>query len=143
MQGDEGMMQKKANQPIGVLEVLGQWLSARAALVLVLLMVQIGLVLALFTLYRASSGNSSASSSRGGGGVACGGYEVLFAPGVQVGELRQWALNFDAQIVAGPNARGAFEVQVPQLTLEQLRQALGTQAADLRVNPLCPAQGED
>jgi len=126
----------------GVLDVLALWLSARAALVLVLLMVQVALVLALFSLYRASSVQGTSPTSRGGIGMACGSYEVLFAPEVPMVGLRQWALNFDAQIVAGPNARGAFELQVPQLDLRQLQQALGTQALDVRVNPLCRSQGD-
>lgn len=133
------MTQNTASRDAGMLDALGQWLSARSTLVLVLLMVQVGLVLALFNLFNASAVHGSTTASRGGSGAACGHYEVLFAPGAHLSELRQWALNFNAQIVAGPNARGAFEMQVPQLTLAELQQALGAQAADVRGNPLCPA----
>lgn len=123
------------------LDVLAQWLSARAALALALLMMQVGLMLALFTLYNASAVTTGASASRGGAGTACGGYEVVFAQAVEMGAVRQWALNFDVQIVAGPNARGAFELQVPQLDVAEVRQALGALASEVRVNPLCPSQG--
>ena len=135
------MTQNTPSKDAGMLDALGQWLSARSTLVLVLLMVQVGLVLALFNLFSASASavHGSMTATRGSSGAACGRYEVLFAPGAQWTELRQWALNFNAQIVAGPNARGAFELQVPQLTSLELQQALGAQAADVRVNPLCPA----
>lgn len=132
------MTQNAASKDAGMLDVLGEWLSARSTLVLVLLMVQLGLVLALFNLFNVSAVHASATVSRGGAGAACGHYEVLFAPGAQLTELRQWALNFNAQIVAGPNARGAFEMQVPQLSLAELQQALGVQAVDVRANALCP-----
>jgi len=124
-----------------VLDVLAQWLSARASLVLVLLMVQVGLMLALVNLYNASAVRPGTSGSRGGVGMACGQFEVVFAPAAEVSAVRQWALNFDAQIVAGPNARGAFELQVPQLDATELHRALGTLASEVRVNPLCPSPG--
>lgn len=124
-----------------VLDVLAQWLSARASLVLVLLMVQVGLMLALVNLYNASAAHPGTSGSRGEVGMACGEYEVVFSPSAGVGAVRQWALNFDAQIVAGPNARGAFELQVPQLDATELHRALGALASDVRVNPLCSSPG--
>ena len=140
MQGGARMTRKNRSKPAAVLDALALWLSARAALVLVLLMVQVGLVLALFSLYNSSSVQGTASATRGGVGMKCGAYEVLFVPDVTMASLRQWALNFGAQIVAGPNSRGAFELQVAQLDLEQLQQALGAQALDVRINALCPLQ---
>jgi hypothetical protein len=124
-----------------MLDVLAQWLSARASLVLVLLMVQMGLMLALVNLYNATAVHHGTSGSRGGVGMACGQFEVVFASAAGVSAVRQWALNFDAQIVAGPNARGAFELQVPQLDAAELHRALGALASEVRVNPLCPLQG--
>lgn len=137
------LMATNTPHPIGgsTLEVLAQWLSARATIVLALLMVQVGLMLALFNLYNASTSHSGVSATRGGEGFSCGRYEVVFAPAVNVLAVRQWALNFDAQIVAGPNARGAFELQVPQLDEAQVQQAMGTMASEVRSNPLCPSPG--
>ena len=106
---------------------------------LVLLMVQLGLLMALLPLFSGSAGQSGAANR--GSREACGGFEVVFAPNADLSGLRQWALNFNAQIVAGPNARGAFELSVPQLDTDALRQALGPLADQVRANPLCPAGG--
>lgn len=123
----------------GWLGALADWLSARTTLMLVLLMVQLGLLMALLPLFSGSPGQSGAANR--GSREACGGFEVVFAPNADLSGLRQWALNFNAQIVAGPNARGAFELSVPQLDTDALRQALGPLADQVRANPLCPAGG--
>ena len=95
--------------------------------------------MALLPLISGSAGQSGAANR--GSREACGGFEVVFAPNADLSGLRQWALNFNAQIVAGPNARGAFELSVPQLDTDALRQALGPLADQVRANPLCPAGG--
>lgn len=129
-----------ASKGEGWLGALADWLSARTTLMLVLLMVQIGLLIALFQLFSASAAHSGTAASRGGR-AGCGEFEVVFAANADMAGLRQWALNFDAQIVAGPNSRGAFEISVPQLGVDELRQALGPLADQVRVNPLCPKGG--
>lgn len=122
------------------LAALADWLSARTTLMLMLLMVQLGLLIALVPFFSASAAHSGVVTSRGAR-AGCGVFEVVFAENVEMGRLRQWALNFDAQIVAGPNARGAFELSVPQLGADELRQTLGSLAHQVRINPLCPARG--
>jgi hypothetical protein len=121
----------------GRLDVLADWLSARATLMLVLLMVQTGLLIALCQLSATAVTPSGAIVGRGSR-AACGAYEIVFAPDASVSGVREWALNFDAQIVAGPNARGAFELSVPQLGTDALRRALGPLVEQVRVNALCP-----
>ena len=121
----------------GWLARVSDWLSARAAIVLLLLMVQLGVLVALFQVSSALGGAASTGKHRGGR-AGCGMFEVVFAPGAELRGLRQWALNFDAQVVAGPNSRGAFEVSVPQWSTEEVRAALGGLAGDVRPNPLCP-----
>ncbi len=124
----------------GWLNALADWLSARTTLMLVLLMVQLGLLVAMFQLFSGSLAHSGAPANRGAR-AGCGAFEVVFAPKTDLIGLRQWALNFDAQIIAGPNARGAFELSVPQLDADGVRQALGTLAEQVRPNPLCPQGG--
>lgn len=132
------MPQDGPSQMATGLNAWADWLSARATLVLVLLMVQLGLVVALARLSLDVAPRTAAGASRGTL-AACGAFEVVFARGADMGEVRQWALNFQAQVVAGPNERGAFELSVPQLSLGELRQALGPLAEQVRANPLCPA----
>lgn len=122
------------------LAALADWLSARTTLVLVVLMAQLGVLIALFQLFSAPNAASSTQASRGAR-AGCGAFEVVFAPQADLAGLRQWALNFNAQIVAGPNERGAFELSVPQFDADGLRQALGPLAEQVRANPLCPAGG--
>jgi len=124
----------------GWLARMADWLSARSAIVLLLLMVQLGVLVALWQMSGAAGGQASGAKSRGGP-AGCGRFEVVFSPGTDLRGLRQWALNFDAQIVAGPNARGAFELAVPQMGADDMRAALGPLADDVRLNPLCPAGG--
>jgi len=133
------MVADKASKGEGWLSALADWLSARTTIMLALLMVQLGLLVAMLPLLWGPAGQPGAAT-RGERG-SCGGFEVVFAPNTDLAGLRQWALNFDAQIVAGPNARGAFELSVPQLDTDALRQALGPLADQVRVNPLCPTGG--
>ncbi|RZJ62170.1 MAG: hypothetical protein EON49_03095 [Acidovorax sp.] len=122
----------------GWLGALADWLSARTTLVLVLLMVQLGLLVALWPLFSRPTLQPTTASR--GARVACGEFEVVFTQHADFASLRKWALNFDAQIVAGPNARGAFELSVPQVDIDALRQVLGPLAEQVRTNPLCNAE---
>lgn len=123
----------------GWLTRVADWLSARAAIVLLLLMVQLGVLVALFQMSGALGGPAAAAKTRGGR-AGCGMFEVVFSPAADLRGLRQWALNFDAQVVAGPNSRGAFELSAPQMGTDDLREALGPLADDVRPNPLCPPE---
>ena len=122
----------------GWLGALADWLSARTTLVLVLLMVQLALLVALWPLFSRPTLQPTTASR--GARVACGEFEVVFVQHADFANLRKWALNFDAQIVAGPNARGAFELSVPQVDIDALRQVLGPLAEQVRTNPLCTAE---
>lgn len=117
---------------------LAAWFAARTTLLLTLLMLQLGLLLALVGLLSAPAGKTVPSTR--GAAAGCGAFEVIFAPATDLLSLRQWALNFDAQVLAGPNARGAFEIALPRLDLAGLRQSLGPLAEEVRSNPLCPAE---
>lgn len=124
-----------------VLELIAAWLSRKSALVLILLMIQLGLLLAMYNLSASIGKQQLSQSSRGTASAVCGQYEVVFSASTSMQDLQQWALNFNATIVNGPNSRGAFEMEIPGLTLPETRQAFGSLAIDIRINPLCGSSG--
>ncbi|GGX34102.1 hypothetical protein [Undibacterium squillarum] len=120
-----------------VLELIAAWLSRKSALVLILMMIQLGLLLAMYNLSASIGKQQLSQSSRGTASAVCGQYEVVFSASTSMQDVQQWALNFNATIVNGPNSRGAFEMEIPGLTLPETRQAFGSLAIDIRINPLC------
>lgn len=130
------MLHPEKNSP-SVFEVIADWISRKASLVLILLMIQIGIVLAMYSLITSMNTPQLSHRSRGTTNALCGRYEVVFNGKASMKDVQQWALNFNASIVNGPNNRGAFEIEIPGLTLSETRQAFGSLAADIRSNPLC------
>lgn len=126
---------------ISALELIATWLSRKSTLVLILLMIQLGLVLAMYNLSASISSQRPSHGSRGTASAVCGQYEVVFSGSTSMQDVQQWALNFNANIVGGPNSRGAFEMEIPGLTLSETRQAFGSLAIDIRINPLCGLSG--
>lgn len=124
-----------------VLELIAAWLSRKSALVLILMMIQLGLLLAMYNLSASIGKQQLSQSSRGTASAVCGQYEVVFSGSTRMQDVQQWALNFNATIVNGPNSRGAFEMEIPGLTLPETRQAFGSLAMDVRINPLCGSSG--
>ena len=124
-----------------VIERIADWLSRKSTLVLILLMIQLGLLLAMYNLSASIGKQQLSQSSRGTASAVCGRYEVVFSGSTSMQDVQQWALNFNATIVNGPNSRGAFEMEIPGLTLPETRQAFGSLAIDIRINPLCGSSG--
>jgi hypothetical protein len=126
---------------LSAIERIADWLSRKSTLVLILLMIQLGLLLAIYNLSASIGKQQLSQSSRGTASAVCGRYEVVFSGSTSMRDVQQWALNFNATIVNGPNSRGAFEMEIPGLTLPETRQAFGSLAIDIRINPLCGSSG--
>ncbi|MDD0809471.1 hypothetical protein PSQ20_03925 [Curvibacter sp. RS43] len=122
------------------LEKAAAWCGQRVSVVLMLLMVQMGVALGLMAAWQSPPARSADGGTRGGGDSACGALEVAFAPGATVRDLRRWMLNFNANIVQGPNERGAFELNVPGQGPDAVRASLGELADAVQSNPLCTVQ---
>lgn len=119
------------------LDKVAAWCGQRVNVVLMLLMVQIGVALGLMAAWQSQPTRAADGVTRGGGDSACGALEVAFAPGAAMRDLRRWMLNFNANIVQGPNERGAFELNVPGQGPDAVRNSLGDLAESVRSNPLC------
>ncbi len=131
------MASYETKESLSTFELIADWISQKATLVLILLMIQLGLLLAMYNLSASIGKQQMSQSSRGTASAVCGRYEVVFSASTSMQDVQQWALNFNANIVSGPNSRGAFEMEIPGLTLPETRQAFGSLAMDVRINPLC------
>ncbi|MBR7783608.1 hypothetical protein [Undibacterium luofuense] len=131
------MASYETKESLSTFELIADWISQKATLVLILLMIQLGLLLAMYNLSASIGKQQLSQGSRGTASAVCGQYEVIFSASTSMQDVQQWALNFNANIVSGPNSRGAFEMEIPGLTLPETRQAFGSLAMDVRVNPLC------
>lgn len=129
-----------------ILDGIAGWLGKRINLVLILLLLQIGIFVGLMRVPLKPAASSAlpavtqaAESSRSISGSACGPWQISFSTKAPLGDIRRWMINFNANIVAGPNETGAFEISVPGQTADSIGESLGELADSVKVNPLCPS----
>jgi hypothetical protein len=119
------------------LDSIAGWLGKRVNLLLILLLLQIGMFVGLMRVSFTSAA-ASVGATRAIAGQVCGPWQIGFSSKAQVGDVRRWMINFNANIVAGPNETGAFEMTVPGQTLDAIRETLGELADSVQGNALCP-----